>query len=292
MGAFADYLVGSHGIWTYQDIEIVKVVADKVTVALDHAAVLEESHLMWEKLADQNRALQMAKRDALRASQARNTFQKTMSEGMRRPMHSILGLLSMIQDEKLSDEQKVIVDTMVKTGNVMSNLVGDSMDVSDGRFGVKFLVDAEKSLPDNVVGDEKRVFQVILHMVGSLVKPRKRQESSLLMFKVLKERRSLDRGDQRWAAWRSPASSADGDVYIRFEMNVEVDDLSSQSFVSVSSRDQDVGDMRFSGGYGLGQDLSFGVCKKVVQTIRKTFIKVKVIMECHPKIQECFPKSY
>ncbi|XP_010468045.1 PREDICTED: ethylene receptor 2-like [Camelina sativa] len=208
---------------------------------------------------------------------------------------------------------------MVKMGNVMSNLVGDSMDVSDGRFGTemkpfslhrtiheaacmtkclslyngfRFLVDAEKSLPDNVVGDERRVFQVILHMVGSLVKPRKHQESSLLMFKVLKERGSLDRGDQRWAAWRSPTFSADGDVNIRFEINVEVDDLSSQSFVSVSSRDQDVGDMRFSGGYGLGQDLSFGVCKKVVQTIRKTFIKVKVIMECLPKIQECFPKSY
>ncbi|CAL9221980.1 unnamed protein product [Arabidopsis halleri] len=281
--------------WTYQEIEIVKVVADQVTVALDHAVVLEESQLMREKLAEQNRALQMAKRDALRASQARNAFQKTMSEGMRRPMHSIFGLLSMIQDEKLSDEQKMIVDTMVKTGNVMSNLVGDTMDVSDGRFGtemkpfslhrtvheaacmarclclcngIKFLVEAEKSLPDNVVGDERRVFQVILHMVGSLVKPRKCQEgSSSLIFKVLKERGSLDRSDQRWAAWRSPASSADGDVYIRFEMNVENDDSSSQSFASVSSRDQEVGDVRFSGGYGLGQDLSFGVCKKVVQLI-------------------------
>ncbi|KAL1192719.1 Ethylene receptor 2 [Cardamine amara subsp. amara] len=280
--------------WTYQEIEIVKVVADQVAVALDHAAVLEESQLMREKLAEQNRTLQMAKRDALRASQARNAFQKTMSEGMRRPMHSILGLLSMIQDEKLSNEQKMIVDTMVKTGNVMSNLVGDSMDVSNGRFvtemkpfslhrtireaacmarclclynGFKFLVDAEKSLPDNLIGDERRVFQVILHMVGSLVKPRKGQEGGLVMFKVLKERGSSERSDQRWAAWRSPASSADGDVYIRFEMNVENDDSSSQTLASVSSRDQEVGDMRIS-GYGLGEDLSFGVCKRVVQLIQ------------------------
>ncbi|VVA98605.1 unnamed protein product [Arabis nemorensis] len=280
--------------WNYQETEIVKVVADQVAVALSHAAVLEESQLMREKLAEQNRALQMAKRDAMRASQARNALQKTMSEGLRRPMHSVLGLLSMIQDENLSDEQKMIVDTMVKTGNVMSNLVGDAMDVSDGRFvtemkpfslhrtireaaclarclclynGFRFSVDAEKSLPDNVIGDERRVFQVILHMVGSLVKPRKPQEGSSVMFKVLKERGSLDRKDQRWAAWRSPASSADGDVYIRFEMNVENDDSSSQSFASDSSRDQEVGDMRYS-SYGLGQDLSFGVCKKVVQLIQ------------------------
>ncbi|CAH8365224.1 unnamed protein product [Eruca vesicaria subsp. sativa] len=276
--------------WSYQEIEIVKVVADQVAVALSHAAVLEESQMMREKLADQNRALQIAKRDAMRASQARNVLQKAMSEGMRRPMHSILGLLSMIQDEKLSNEQKMIVDTMVKTGNVMSNLVGDAMDVSDGRFvtemkpfslhrtvreaaclarclclynGFRFTVDAEKTLPDNVVGDERRVFQVILHMVGSLVKPRKCQEggSLLVIFKVFKERGSLDRSDQRWAAWRSPASSADGDVYIRFEMNVENDDGSS------SSRNQEVGEMSLS-GYGLGQDLSFGVCKKVVQLIQ------------------------
>ncbi|CAN8268684.1 unnamed protein product [Cochlearia groenlandica] len=274
--------------WTYQEIEIVKVVADQVAVALSHAAVLEESQNMREKLAEQNRALQCAKRDAMRASQARNALQKAMSEGMRRPMHSVLGLLSMIQDEKLSTEQKMLVDTMVRTGNVMSNLVGDAMDVSDGRFvtdmkpfslhrtireaacvarcmclynGFRFSVDAEKSLPDNVVGDERRVFQVILHMVGSLVKPRRCREGSSIMFKVLKERGSLDRSDQRWAAWRSPASSADGDVYIRFEMNVENDESTSQSFAPVSSMDQEV-------GCGLGQDLSFGVCKKVVQLIQ------------------------
>ncbi|XP_013609348.1 PREDICTED: ethylene receptor 2 [Brassica oleracea var. oleracea] len=283
--------------WSYQEIEIVKVVADQVAVALSHAAVLEESQMMRDKLADQNRALQIAKRDAMRASQARNVLQKAMSEGMRRPMHSILGLLSMIQDEKLSNEQKMIVDTMVKTGNVMSNLVGDAMDVSDGRFvtemkpfslhrtvreaaclarclclynGFRFTVDAEMSLPDNVVGDERRVFQVILHMVGSLVKPRKCREGSLsssVIFKVFKERGSLDRSDQRWAAWRSPTCSADGDVYIRFEMSVENDGSGSQSFASVSSRDQEVGEVRLS-GYGLGQDLSFDVCKKVVQLIQ------------------------
>ncbi|CAA7012868.1 unnamed protein product [Microthlaspi erraticum] len=285
---------GEVRVWTWQEFEIVKVVADQVAVALSHAAVLEESQMMREKLAEQNRALQMAKRDAVRASQARNVLQKAMSEGMRRPMHSILGLLSMIQDEKLmSNEQKMVVDTMVKTGNVMSNLVGDAMDVSDGRFvtemkpfslhrtvreaaclarclclynGFRFVVDAEKCLPENVVGDERRVFQVILHMVGSLVKPRKGGEGSLLVrFRVLKERGSLDRSDQRWAAWRSPASSTDGGVYIRFEMSVENDDDDDGS--SSQSRDQEGGDVRFS-GYGLGQDLSFGVCKKVVQLIQ------------------------
>ncbi|PQP93287.1 protein EIN4 [Prunus yedoensis var. nudiflora] len=79
--------------WSHHEMEIVEVVADQVAVA-SHAAVLEESQLMREKLGEQNRALQQAKKNAMMASQARHSFQKVMSHGMRRPMHTILGLLS------------------------------------------------------------------------------------------------------------------------------------------------------------------------------------------------------
>lgn len=37
-------------VWSYQELEIVKVVADQVAIALSHAAVLEESQLMREKM--------------------------------------------------------------------------------------------------------------------------------------------------------------------------------------------------------------------------------------------------
>ncbi|KAJ6349607.1 hypothetical protein OIU77_007063 [Salix suchowensis] len=83
--------------WSHEEMEIVEVVADQVAVALSHAAVLEESQVMREKLSEQNHALQQARNDAMMASQARNSFQKVMSHGMRRPMHSILGLLSVFQ---------------------------------------------------------------------------------------------------------------------------------------------------------------------------------------------------
>ncbi|KAK9289291.1 hypothetical protein L1049_017767 [Liquidambar formosana] len=108
--------------WSNQELEIVEVVADQVAVALSHAAVLEESQLMRDKLVEQNRALQQARKNAMMASQARNSFQKVMSNGMRRPMHSISGLLSIMQDENFNSEQRVIVDSMVKTSNVPLDL--------------------------------------------------------------------------------------------------------------------------------------------------------------------------
>ncbi|KAK4273599.1 hypothetical protein QN277_021972 [Acacia crassicarpa] len=170
--------------WSHQEMEIVEVVADQVAVALSHASVLEESHLMRQKLAEQNRALQQAQKNAMMASQARKSFEKVMSHGMRRPMHSILGLLSMFQEDNLRSEQKVIVDTMIKVGHVLSSLINDVMEISvndKGSFwlemkpfdlhlmmreaaciakclcvykGFNFKIEVQKSLPDLVIGDQ------------------------------------------------------------------------------------------------------------------------------------------
>lgn len=273
--------------WSNQELEIIKVVADQVAVALSHAAILEESQLMREMLEEQNRALQQARRKAMMASQARNSFQKVMSNGMRRPMHSILGLLSMIQDDNLKNEQKLIVDAMLRTSNVLSNLVNDAMDNSakdDGRFpleirsfglhsmikeaaclakcmcvykGFGFMVEVDKSLPNNVMGDERRVFQVILHMVGNLLDCN-HGEGGNLAFRVLAETGSQGRSDKGWATWRP--SSSNGDVNIRFEIGIN------------SNNDSEVGSSFSSGPGGRKYNsdrfegkLSFSICKKIVQ---------------------------
>ncbi|KAK6254807.1 Signal transduction response regulator [Theobroma cacao] len=275
-----------HRSWSNQELEIVKVVADQVAVALSHAAVLEESQLMRDKLVEQNRALQLARQNAMRASQARNAFQKVMSDGMRRPMHSILGLLSMMQDGNLNNDQRIIVDAMMKTSNVLSTLINDVMDIStmdSGRSpldrrslrlhsmikeaaclakclcvyrGFGFSIEVEKSLPDLVFGDERRVFQVILHMVGSLLDGN--NGGGTVTLRVFSENGSQERNDQRRAAWRQ--SSSDADVHIRFEMRIESDSQSEGCSTS---------DVQHSGrryhSHGAEERLSFSICQKLVQ---------------------------
>lgn len=275
--------------WSNQELEIVKVVADQVAVALSHAAVLEESQLMRDQLVEQNRKLQQARQDAMMASQARNAFQKVMSNGMRKPMHSVLGLLSMIQDEKLSGHQQLLVDTMAKTSNVLSTLINDVMEIStkeNGRFplemrsfrlhsmikeaaclskclcvyqGYNFVVNVEKSLPDQVMGDERRVFQVILHMVGNLLNGG--NGGGCVTFKVCSESGSQGRNDQRWAAWR--ASSSDGCVYVKFEIGIKNTSSHSESSVERVK----TGGRRHT-SEGAEEGLSFSVCKKLVQLMQ------------------------
>lgn len=273
-------------VWSYHEMEIVEVVADQVAVALSHADVLEESQLMREKLSEQNRTLQQARKNAMMASQARNSFQKVMSHGMRRPMHSILGLLSMFQAENLSSDKKTIVDTMVKTSNVLSTLVNDVMEISakdNGRFlldmrpfelhsmikeaaclakclcvynGFGFVINVQSSLPKQVIGDERRAFQVILHMVGYLLSIHNGEGT--VIFRVCLESSSEGRDDKLLGLWRS--NIQDEYAYIKFEF--EICKGSSQSDGSIS-------DTVYTGwrhnSNEIKEGLSFSMCKKLVQ---------------------------
>ncbi|GJY44744.1 ethylene receptor 2-like protein [Tanacetum coccineum] len=269
--------------WTDPELEIVKVVADQVAVALSHAAVLEESQLMRDKLAEQNRALQLAKQDAMRASQARNMFQTVMSKGLRKPMHSIMGLLSIVQDENLSNQQRVVVDSMMKTSNVLSMLINDVMDDSSKeRFplemksfrlhsliketaylakclcsykGYEFKIDVDKSLPDNVMGDERRIFQVILHMVGNLLNRENSGGGGSLMLRIAMESGSQGRSDQRWATWRSNSS----DNYLNVKFEIGIND-------HVPQLERSFADERRSGL--VEQSLSFSMCRKLVELMQ------------------------
>ncbi|XP_016474412.1 ethylene receptor 2-like [Nicotiana tabacum] len=268
--------------WCNQEIEIVRVVADQVAVALSHAAVLEESQQMRDALIEQNQALHQAKQDALSASQARNAFESVMIHGLRRPMHSISGLLSMLQDDdKLSKEQQLLVDTMVKTSKVVTTLTDEVMDTSEKgglRFplemrhfqlhslireaaclskclctfrGYNIGIEIDRSLPNHVMGDERRVFQVILHMVGTLLKG---SAGGYLTFRVFPE----SGNDLSWKTRRS-----NDDIYIRFEICTSIKRSQPEGITSSLPHCT----QRYCSDE-VEETLSFTVCKKLVQLMQ------------------------
>ncbi|QHO34804.1 protein EIN4 [Arachis hypogaea] len=232
-------------VWTHQELEIVEVVADQVAVALSHAFILEESQRMRQKLAEQNRVLQQARKDAMMASQARKAFQKVMSHGMRRPMHSTLGLLSLLQGENMRPEQKIIGNSMLKVSRVLSNLINDVVGISENEKGSFSLdmkpfllhsmlkeaaciakclcvykgfgleIDVQKSLPDQVVGDDERALQVILHMIGDLLNT---YHQGNLKFRVFLESYGGDKDDKINEAWNM--RNQNDYVHIKFDFQV------------------------------------------------------------------------
>ncbi|KAE8659971.1 Protein EIN4 [Hibiscus syriacus] len=274
--------------WSYPEMDIVEVVADQVAVALSHAAVLEESQRMREKLSQQNHVLQKERQTAMMAGQARNSFQNVMSYGMKRPMHSILGLLSLFQDENMPFKQKNIVDTLVKTSSVLSTLINDVMEISakdNGRFpfemrpfslhsmikeasclakclsvykGFGFEVGVQSSLPEQVIGDEKRTFQVILHMVGYLLYIN--SGGGTVLFRVLSDAGSQEKND-KINAWRSNIQ----DNYLFLKIEIDIHGGSSMADAPVSTKTISAEKHNKDESK---ESLNFTMCKKLVQMMQ------------------------
>ncbi|GMQ00209.1 hypothetical protein CsSME_00047398 [Camellia sinensis var. sinensis] len=172
----------------------------QVAVALSHAAILEESMRAHDLLMEQNVALNLARQEAEMAIRARNDFLAVMNHEMRTPMHAIISLSSLLLESELTPEQRVMIETILKSSNLLATLINDVLDLSrleDGSLEldagvfnlhevfiqvvnlIKPITSVKKlsmtlilapDLPVYAIGDEKRLIQTILNIVGNAVK--------------------------------------------------------------------------------------------------------------------------
>ncbi|KAL2535517.1 Ethylene response sensor 1 [Forsythia ovata] len=186
--------------WRDHEFELVEVVADQVAVALSHAAILEESMRARDQLVQQNVALDLARREAEMAICARNDFLAVMNHEMRTPMHATIALCSLLLETELTPDQRSMIETILKSGNLLATLINDVLDLSKledgsleldtGMFNlqatfrevvnlVKPIAFVKKlsmtltlslDLPVYATGDEKRLLQIILTVVGNALK--------------------------------------------------------------------------------------------------------------------------
>ncbi|KAK4766007.1 hypothetical protein SAY87_007649 [Trapa incisa] len=203
--------------WREHELELVEVVADQVAVALSHAAILEESMRARDQLLEQNIALDIARREAETAIHARNDFLSVMNHEMRTPMHSIIALSSLLLETELTLEQRVMIENVLKSSKLLATLINDVLDLSkleDGSLElenqtfnvhlvVKEVMDLIKPIasvkmlsinlvlapdvPIFAVGDEKRLLQTILNIMGNAVKFTKEGHASLRVSVIKQE---------------------------------------------------------------------------------------------------------
>ncbi|KAL8139163.1 hypothetical protein V2J09_005164 [Rumex salicifolius] len=182
------------------ELELIEVVADQVAVALSHAAILEDSMRARDQLLEQNIALDLARREAEMAIRARNDFLAVMNHEMRTPMHAIIALSSLLLETELTPEQRVMIETILRSSNILATLINDVLDLSrleDGSLEldsvvfnlhtvlrkvtglIKSIASVKKlsltlavapEVPMCVVGDEKRFMQTLLNIMGNAVK--------------------------------------------------------------------------------------------------------------------------
>ncbi|XP_044965682.1 probable ethylene response sensor 2 isoform X3 [Hordeum vulgare subsp. vulgare] len=186
--------------WRTHELELVEVVADQVAVALSHAAILEESMRARDLLMEQNIALDAARREAEMAICARNDFLAVMNHEMRTPMKAIVSLSSLLLETTLTAEQRLMIETILKSSDFLATLTNDVLDISKLGNGsleldiapfdlhatftdvvnlikpvaackrLSVMVSLAPELPACAIGDRKLLMQIMLNVAGNSIK--------------------------------------------------------------------------------------------------------------------------
>jgi signal transduction histidine kinase/ActR/RegA family two-component response regulator len=143
----------------------------------------------------------VAVRDAaLAASEVKSAFLANMSHEIRTPLNGIMGMLQLLESSPLSDEQKQYTGLAVVSGQRLTALLSDILDISRieaGKLtltsrpfdleelhvsitslfsipaqnkGLDLFVEFDETLPRSLVGDELRLRQIIFNLVGNAIK--------------------------------------------------------------------------------------------------------------------------
>ncbi len=141
-----------------------------------------------------------ARDEAERANRLKSYFLATMSHEIRTPINAMLGFTEMLIDEESDAEKKTRLGLVLQSGKMLLDLVNDILDLSKieaGQYeivtapfsmeetirsvhvlfesaarekGLDFRISLSDSLPGLVMGDQKRMRQIILNMASNAFK--------------------------------------------------------------------------------------------------------------------------